>query len=128
MGAVFAHAGLAALKWAGLKKIILSLVISPVLGTAVGFIFMLVLYGSSATSPTGLNKNFRRLQIVSAAFMAFSHGTADAQKSMGVITMALVATERSQLYGALGGHGRLRPGHGLRHRRRGMADHQDRRP
>ena len=44
MGAVFAHAGMGALKWAGLKKIILALLISPVLGTLVGFIFMLIIY------------------------------------------------------------------------------------
>ena len=44
MGAVFAHAGMGALKWAGLKKIILALLISPILGTIVGFIFMLILY------------------------------------------------------------------------------------
>jgi PiT family inorganic phosphate transporter len=43
------------------------------------------------SSPSGLNKNFRRLQVVSAGMMAFAHGTADAQKSMGVITLALVS-------------------------------------
>ena len=92
MGAVFAHAGMGALKWAGLKKIILALLISPILGTIVGFIFMLILYRVFRNSaPTGLNKNFRRMQIASAALMAFSHGTADAQKSMGVITMALLS-------------------------------------
>ena len=91
-GAVFAHAGLGALKWAGLKKIVMSLVLSPVLGTAIGFIFMLILYRIFRNSaPSGLNKIFRRMQIASAALMAFSHGTADAQKSMGVITMALVS-------------------------------------
>jgi PiT family inorganic phosphate transporter len=96
MGSVFAHAGLGALKWAGLKKIILALLISPVLGTFVGFIFMLILYRVFRNyAPSGLNKNFRRLQIASAALMAFSHGTADAQKSMGVITMALLS------YGAI---------------------------
>ncbi|MEI7817880.1 MAG: inorganic phosphate transporter, partial [Desulfuromonadales bacterium] len=62
------------------------------IGTAIGFIFMLVLYRIFRNSaPSGLNKNFRRLQVASAALMAFSHGTADAQKSMGVITMALVS-------------------------------------
>ncbi|MDD2365774.1 MAG: inorganic phosphate transporter [Desulfuromonadaceae bacterium] len=91
-GAVIAHAGVSALKWAGLKKIILALILSPILGTIVGFIFMLLLYRVFRNSaPSGLNKNFRRLQIASAALMAFSHGTADAQKSMGVITMALVS-------------------------------------
>jgi len=92
MGAVFAHAGLSALKWAGLQKIILALLISPLLGTIVGFVFMMVIYRVFGNkSPSTLNKNFRRLQVVSAALMAFSHGTADAQKSMGVITLALVS-------------------------------------
>jgi PiT family inorganic phosphate transporter len=91
-GAVIAHSGASALKWAGLKKIILALILSPILGTAVGFIFMLILYRVFRNSaPSGLNKNFRRMQVASAALMAFSHGTADAQKSMGVITMALVS-------------------------------------
>lgn len=96
MGAVIAHAGTAALHWGGLKKIILSLILSPVIGTLLGFIVMVVmLWSFKSTPPHSINKHFRRLQILSAAFMAFSHGTADAQKSMGVITMALVS------YGAL---------------------------
>ncbi|OGT96249.1 MAG: inorganic phosphate transporter [Geobacteraceae bacterium GWB2_52_12] len=91
-GAVFAHAGLDALKWAGIKKIVMSLIFSPILGIVIGFIFMLILYKIFANSaPSGLNKYFRRLQILSAGMMAFSHGTADAQKSMGVITLALVS-------------------------------------
>lgn len=92
IGAVAAHDGFSVLHWAGLKKIILSLVISPIAGTAIGFIFMvLMLWGFRRTSPAPLNKGFRKLQIGSAAVMAFSHGTADAQKSMGVITMAMVS-------------------------------------
>jgi len=92
MGAVMAHAGMAALHWAGLKKIVLALLISPIIGTIIGFIFMVIIYWAFRNkAPSGLNKGFRRLQIVSAAFMAFSHGTADAQKSMGVITMALLS-------------------------------------
>ncbi|MDU0458094.1 MAG: anion permease [Geobacteraceae bacterium] len=92
IGAVFAHAGLNAIKWAGLKKIVMALVLSPILGTAIGFIFMVIIYWVFRNkAPSGLNKNFRRLQVISAALMAFSHGTADAQKSMGVITLALVS-------------------------------------
>jgi len=92
MGAVMAHAGMAALHWAGLKKIILALIISPIIGTIFGFCFMVVVFWVFRHSaPSGLNRNFRRLQVLSAAFMAFSHGTADAQKSMGVITMALLS-------------------------------------
>ena len=92
MGAVIAHAGMAALHWAGLKKIILALLISPILGILLGFTFMVALMWTFRNkTPSGLNVGFRKLQIVSAGIMAFSHGTADAQKSMGVITMALVS-------------------------------------
>ncbi|MGB4599705.1 MAG: inorganic phosphate transporter [Trichlorobacter sp.] len=92
IGAVIAHAGPSVLHWDGLKKIVLALVLSPVVGTAVGFTFMVImmwLFRNQA--PSGLNNGFRRLQVGSAALMAFSHGTADAQKSMGVITMALLS-------------------------------------
>jgi len=92
LGAVIAHDGIGVLHWVGLKKIVLSLVISPIVGTVIGFIFMVIMLWSFRNkAPRGLNNGFRKLQILSAAFMAFSHGTADAQKSMGVITMALVS-------------------------------------
>jgi PiT family inorganic phosphate transporter len=68
------------------------LLISPVVGAFFGFLFMVIMmWIFKDSAPYGLNKNFRKLQVVSAAVMAFSHGTADAQKSMGVITMALVS-------------------------------------
>lgn len=96
IGAVIAHVGISALVWGGLKKIILALILSPILGTIAGFFFVVIFSNIFKNrSPAGINRNFRRMQILSASFMAFSHGTADAQKSMGVITMALVS------YGAL---------------------------
>lgn len=96
IGATVAHAHFSVLHWVGLRKIIFSLVLTPIAGTVIAFGFMLVLLWSLRhKSPRVLNKGFRRLQIFSAAVMAFSHGTADAQKSMGIITMALVS------YGAL---------------------------
>ncbi|MSM40231.1 MAG: inorganic phosphate transporter [Geobacter sp.] len=96
IGAVIAHDGASVLHWGGLEKIVLSLVISPIVGTIIGFTFMVImLWSFRHSAPSGLNNSFRKLQILSAAVMAFSHGTADAQKSMGVITMALVS------YGAL---------------------------
>jgi PiT family inorganic phosphate transporter len=92
IGAAVAHAGSAVLHWAGLKKIVLALVLSPIVGTVFGFLFMLaILWAFRNKSPGPLNKGFRHLQVLSAAVMAFSHGTADAQKSMGVITMALLS-------------------------------------
>lgn len=92
VGAVIANAGTNALHWYGLKKIILALVLSPIVGIGVGFLVMVILLWSCRKyHPQKLNLLFRRLQIISAAIMAFSHGTADAQKSMGIITMALVS-------------------------------------
>jgi PiT family inorganic phosphate transporter len=92
MGSVIAHAGVSALHLAGLKKIILALVLSPIAGAIAGFTFMIIMLWSFRNkSPHILNRGFRKLQILSAAVMAFSHGTADAQKSMGVITLALVS-------------------------------------
>lgn len=92
MGAVIAHSGLSTLHWAGLKKIVMSLIFSPIVGVIVGFAFMiLLLWMFRNKAPGNINKGFRRMQVISAAFMAFSHGTADAQKSMGVITMALLS-------------------------------------
>ncbi len=96
IGAVIAHAGLSEFHLSGLKKIILALIVSPILGASMGFLFMVIfLWTLRNRSPFGVNKGFRRCQIFSAGFMAFSHGTADAQKSMGVITMALLS------YGAI---------------------------
>lgn len=96
IGAVIAHFGPSALLWGGLKKIILALILSPILGTIAGFLFVVIFSRVlQRRSPTGVNRGFRRAQIFSAGFMAFSHGTADAQKSMGVITMALLS------YGAI---------------------------
>ncbi|MDD5287103.1 MAG: inorganic phosphate transporter [Desulfuromonadaceae bacterium] len=96
IGAVIAHIGPSALLWDGLKTIILALILSPILGVIAGFAFV-VLFSRllQFRSPGGVNRGFRKMQILSAALMAFSHGTADAQKSMGVITMALLS------YGAI---------------------------
>ena len=91
IGAVIAHSKTSVLHWLGIKKIILSLLISPLVGLFIGFWMMIaLLWMVRKLPPERLNKSFRKLQIISAAFVAFSHGTADAQKSMGIITMALL--------------------------------------
>ena len=78
--------------FAGLKKIFLALLLSPVFGLLVGFAAMvLLLHIFAHSAPTILNRYFRRLQVISASLMAFSHGSNDAQNAMGIITMALVA-------------------------------------
>jgi len=92
MGAGIAKAGISVLKITGVKKIILALICSPLIGLGLGFIIMTILYKFFKNkSPKRINNSFRRLQILSAAFLAFNHGSNDAQKSMGIITLALVA-------------------------------------
>ena len=78
--------------FAGLEKIFLALLLSPILGMFTGVVLMiLLLHIFGRCAPATLNRYFKRLQIMSASFMAFSHGSNDAQKSMGIITLALVA-------------------------------------
>jgi PiT family inorganic phosphate transporter len=93
IGAVIAASGTGALKADGiLGKVIFPLVTSPILGVVIGFTFMVVLLNVfRRMHPRKINDRFRRLQVISAAFMAFSHGSNDAQKTMGVITLALIA-------------------------------------
>jgi PiT family inorganic phosphate transporter len=93
IGAVIAASGAGALKVDGiLGKVVFPLITSPILGVLVGFGFMIVLLNVfKDMHPRKLNDRFRRLQVVSAGFMAFSHGSNDAQKTMGVITLALIA-------------------------------------
>jgi len=96
IGAVIADRGLGVLKWEGITKILAAIVISPLAGTVVAFLIMVgIFWLFRGYHPSPLNRAFRKLQIVSAAFMAFSHGSNDAQKSMGVITLALTS------YGAI---------------------------
>ena len=93
IGSVIAATGVGALKVDGiLGKVVFPLVTSPVVGILIGFTLMVILLNVfQRANPRRLNERFRRLQVVSAAFMAFSHGSNDAQKTMGVITLALIA-------------------------------------
>ena len=73
-------------------KVVVPLVSSPILGLAIGFALMVVLLNLFRRSnPRTVNDRFRRLQLVSASYMAFSHGSNDAQKTMGIMTLALVS-------------------------------------
>jgi PiT family inorganic phosphate transporter len=92
IGASVSFGGIEILNTAGLKKIFTALLISPVFGLVFGFIVMSLIFKFFGTlSPHTINKYFGRLQILSAGFMAFSHGSNDAQKVMGIITLALVS-------------------------------------
>ncbi len=91
-GAAVAKVGFSVLQWQGLGKILAALIISPIVGIALGFIIMKALaYFFANFSPSKLNHGFKKMQIVSAGLLAFNHGSNDAQKSMGIITMALIA-------------------------------------
>lgn len=86
--------GLGVLKWTGIiEKIIIPLFTSPVIGFVLGYVIMKTLNVLLASfTPKFVNRWFSKLQIVSAAVMSYSHGNNDAQKSMGIITLALIAS------------------------------------
>lgn len=91
-GAAAAKAGFSVLQWGGLGKIVAALIFSPIAGMILGFLIMKTLnlmVGSFA--PSRVNHGFKKMQMLSAAALAFNHGSNDAQKSMGIITMALIA-------------------------------------
>ncbi len=90
-GAAIASEGWDGINYGGFGSIVLGLIFSPIIAFILGFIIMTVLrwiFGRS--NPHIINKGFRKGQWLTAAFQAFTHGTNDAQKAMGVITMALV--------------------------------------
>jgi PiT family inorganic phosphate transporter len=90
-GAAIAASGFSSLNYAGFLKIIEALLFSPVIAFVVGFIIysiFKVFFKNYNLSKT--NRRFRRFQIITAALQSYSHGTNDAQKVMGIITMALI--------------------------------------
>jgi len=91
-GAAMAHGGVNIMNLDGIVKILMSLLISPILGFIIGYGFMkLILLMFGRLAPGIMSKYFGRMQIFSSAFFAFGHGSNDAQKAMGIITMALVS-------------------------------------
>jgi PiT family inorganic phosphate transporter len=92
MGATIAGVGLGGLIVDGFTgKVLFPLVSSPIIGFIGAYFLMIVIFNVfRRADPARLNGRFRRLQVISAAFMAFSHGSNDAQKTMGIITLALV--------------------------------------
>ena len=90
MGAAIIESGFGIIKLTGLTKVLLALAISPPIGLATGFLVTkLILFLARGASPK-INWFFKRGQIVTAIALALSHGTNDAQKTMGIITLGLV--------------------------------------
>ena len=89
--------GWSVVEWAGLwQKVLKPSLIAPFAGLVVAFALMTVIVWLVARrSPAKINRVFRRGQLVSGGFVALTHGTNDAQKTMGIIALALVASGTS---------------------------------
>jgi PiT family inorganic phosphate transporter len=92
LGASIAHSGREVVHFVTLcEKVIIPMFLSPLVGFFGGFMLMLILLRIFAKSaPEKINKKFKSLQFISAGIMAFSHGSNDAQKTMGIITLSLM--------------------------------------
>ena len=90
VGAVLASAGMDAIKVAGLNKVLIALFASPLIGFIFGFILTRIIYFLVQNATPRINEFFKRSQLVTAIILALSHGTNDAQKTMGIISLSLV--------------------------------------
>jgi len=92
VGAAIATSGLGVIIQKGVYKVLMGLILSPIIGFVLSlFLMTFLMWLFRKSTPTLVSNLFGRLQILSAAYMAFSHGSNDAQKTMGIITMALVS-------------------------------------
>jgi PiT family inorganic phosphate transporter len=89
-GAAVVHSGFSVLILPGLLKIAMFIILAPLLGLLIGYLTMSLLNFLCRDSlPSAVDRRFRRLQLVSAAFYSLGHGTNDAQKTMGIIAVLL---------------------------------------
>jgi inorganic phosphate transporter, PiT family len=93
-GSAIAASGPDVINWSGIwDKVVLPGLLSPTIGFAAALALMLVIvWVIRKRSPTRVNRVFRRAQIVSGSFVAFTHGTNDAQKTMGIMSLALIVS------------------------------------
>jgi PiT family inorganic phosphate transporter len=97
VGAAVTHGGWDTVKFSGLRSVLEAMVLSPFFGFAIGLSLMVLISWLFFRVPRGIaTKIFKRLQLLSACFMAFSHGANDAQKAMGIITLALLSAGQIQ--------------------------------
>ncbi len=98
IGAVVIDAGWQAIQLPGIEKILIALFASPIIGFAIGYLLLrLIMLACWKASPR-INRFFKRGQIFTALALALSHGTNDAQKTMGIITLALVTGGYLQVF------------------------------
>ncbi len=100
LGGSAAAAGFGAWHFDGIRdKVLVPLVSSPIVGFLLGLTVMVIIFNLFRRAhPKTMNDRFRRLQVLSAAYMAFSHGSNDAQKTMGVMTFALLTAGVIQVF------------------------------
>lgn len=91
VGATLAAVGPGGVLWSGLVAVVLALGLAPALGAVVGFAYMRVMMRAGAYMTPHANPLLKRLQVVTSALVALSHGANDAQKGMGIITAGLLA-------------------------------------
>jgi len=89
IGAIMISAGFSSIKFGGLSRVILGLVLSPLFGFVVGFLLLRLIYFLTQKASPSINAVFKRGQIVTAVGLGLAHGTNHAQKTMGVIALSL---------------------------------------
>jgi inorganic phosphate transporter, PiT family len=95
VGAATASSGIGSVIMGGVLKIVIFIVVAPLLGMIFSFIIsVIVLHLVKRHTPSGVDRHFRRLQLLSASAFSLGHGGNDAQKSMGIIWVALIATNQ----------------------------------
>jgi len=93
VGAAIACSGPGSVIAGGVIKIVVFIVIAPLLGMVIGFLISaIVIFFAKKHTPSGIDKHFRRFQLVSAAAFSLGHGGNDAQKSMGIIWVAMIVS------------------------------------
>jgi inorganic phosphate transporter, PiT family len=92
LGAVIAKSSIQGVLWSGFLRILAGLIGSPIVSLVAGSMVMTLLFWIfKGSSPVKTNLKFRRLQILSAGMASFAHGSNDAQKSMGIISLSLLS-------------------------------------
>jgi PiT family inorganic phosphate transporter len=92
IGAVAMAEGFGTIRLAGLEKVLIALFLSPILGLVLGYLMLKAIYFLARGATPGVNTLFNRAQLGTSVALALSHGTNDAQKTMGIIAMAMVTT------------------------------------
>ncbi len=90
VGAASARAGASAIQVSGLLKTLISLFASPIVGFVIGFILLKIVLRLCANAGPRINEFFKKSQLLTALALGLSHGSNDGQKTMGIITLALV--------------------------------------